>query len=707
MKKFIATLMAVVMMLSLCTFQAAAAEEDLTLTITPSITKADVGTETIKVIYTIKVTPKADTKVGAFAFTLDAPAGMTLSETKLKTATSNQGGEGYWVASKTLKWDDDEETGIFTTFEYTPGTKYFAAAGGTQSLNLTSEAVVMTIMATIEAGKSGDFTLNAKDFKVADPLGKEISGRVNTTTVTIANPTVAVTKIELNKTATTLEVGQNETLTVTKVEPSNATNKNVTWASSDSSVATVDQKGVVIAKKVGTTTITATAKDGSGVSGQCTVTVVPATCKHTNKTDVSAKVSTCTAKGWDAYKKCSDCGQLFDMSGNPISAIPYHALANHTGGTATCTAKAVCDVCGNEYGEKDSTNHASTDIDYVTTSTTHQKMHKCCETPAEATPVNHTWSNGVCSVCKYECKHDYSYTKIAGQDEHTKACKLCDVSEAVPCSGGTATCTKQPICKDCNTAYGNTVPHNTGKIEAKAATCLVAGNEEYWVCSTCLGYFKDKAATQPIANKNDVIIAAKGHHYGTGYVSDATGHWHICEDCGAKDTVAQHTFKDGTPTETEAKKCLTCGYVAANPTGEHKTHNPSRNWNGVDDNYHWHTCDNCNEKIDKTAHDFDTAVIDKPATKTEAGQQHKVCKTCGYIKCEVIPATGTTGGTTGGNGNNANAKNPYEKNDTTKKDDGKKVESGRTFDAGIALYVGLSLLSVTGGALVIGKKKEF
>ena len=42
---------------------------------------------------------------------------------------------------------------------------------------------------------------------------------------------------------------------------------------------------------------------------------------------------------------------------------------------------------------------------------------------------------------------------------------------------------------------------------------------------------------------------------------------------------------------------------------------------------------------------------------------------------------------------------------TTK--DGKTVESGKTFDAGIAVYVGLSLLSVTGGALVIGKKKEF
>lgn len=55
--------------------------------------------------------------------------------------------------------------------------------------------------------------------------------------------------------------------------------------------------------------------------------------------------------------------------------------------------------------------------------------------------------------------------------------------------------------------------------------------------------------------------------------------------------------------------------------------------------------------------------------------------------------------TTSGNGSGSGS------SDTTK-NDGKKVESGKTFDAGIAMYVGLSVLSVTGGALVIGKKKE-
>ena len=56
-------------------------------------------------------------------------------------------------------------------------------------------------------------------------------------------------------------------------------------------------------------------------------------------------------------------------------------------------------------------------------------------------------------------------------------------------------------------------------------------------------------------------------------------------------------------------------------------------------------------------------------------------------------------------GTNPDAKNPYIK-DNTKKDDGKTVKSGDTFDAGIGLYVGMSLLSLTGSALVVTKKKR-
>ena len=87
---------------------------------------------------------------------------------------------------------------------------------------------------------------------------------------------VPVSQITLNKTSTSISVGNSETLTAT-VAPENAANKDLKWASSDTSVATVAADGTVTAVKAGTATITATAADGSGKSATCTVTVTGGT----------------------------------------------------------------------------------------------------------------------------------------------------------------------------------------------------------------------------------------------------------------------------------------------------------------------------------------------------------------------------------------------------------------------------------------------
>lgn len=81
---------------------------------------------------------------------------------------------------------------------------------------------------------------------------------------------VQVTDVELDIAQKALNVGDTFTITAT-VKPDNATDKSVTWSSSNTSVATVDENGVVTAVSEGTATITATASNG--VEASCTVTV--------------------------------------------------------------------------------------------------------------------------------------------------------------------------------------------------------------------------------------------------------------------------------------------------------------------------------------------------------------------------------------------------------------------------------------------------
>lgn len=109
----------------------------------------------------------------------------------------------------------------------------------------------------IEAGTTGDITVYAKWNKIEE---------------TEEPDEVAVAKITLSKTKMGMKKGETVTLKAV-VTPSNADNKAVKWSSSNTKVATVDKNGKVKALKNGTATIKATAKDGSGVSASCKVTV--------------------------------------------------------------------------------------------------------------------------------------------------------------------------------------------------------------------------------------------------------------------------------------------------------------------------------------------------------------------------------------------------------------------------------------------------
>ena len=155
-------------------------------------------------------------------------------------------------------------------------------------------------------------------------------------------PAVTVTGVTLNKTELTLETGDSETLTAT-VAPSDATNKNVTWKSSNTAVATVDANGKVTAVKAGEATITVTTEDG-GKTAFCRVTVSDKEVKVTGITLAAlaiyvgeSKAITATVKPDDATNKAL----TWKSSNETVATVD--ATGKVTGkkiGTATITATA-------------------------------------------------------------------------------------------------------------------------------------------------------------------------------------------------------------------------------------------------------------------------------------------------------------------------------------------------------------------------------
>ena len=169
------------------------------------------------------------------------------------------------------------------------------------SLNKTSlsleeggtETLTATVAPSDATNKAVSWKSSDSGVATVDSNGKVTAVKAGSTTITITTTdgsktatcsvtvtaktpaTVAVTGVSLNKSSLSLEEEGSETLTA-KVAPDNATNKTVSWKSSDSGVATVDESGKVTAVKIGSATITVTTKDGSKTA-TCKVTVTAKT----------------------------------------------------------------------------------------------------------------------------------------------------------------------------------------------------------------------------------------------------------------------------------------------------------------------------------------------------------------------------------------------------------------------------------------------
>ena len=270
-------------------------------------------------------------------------------------------------------------------------------------------------------------------------------------------------------------------------------------------------------------------------------------------------------------------------------------FAAHTGSTATCTAKKVCTVCGEPYGELNPSNHTALS-DWASDETHHWKT--CNDCGAIIEKAAHIGGAATCNA-KKKCEicgqsygeldpnnHTHLSDWTSDKTDHWKTCIDCGtIIEKTAHSGGTATCTAKKKCEVCGQSYGELDPSN--------------------------------------------------HTALSGWASDETGHWKTCNDCGA--IIEKTAHSGGTATCTEAKKCEVCGQSYGELDANN--HTALSGW-ASDETHHWKTCSACNTDIEKTAHTYGDWIIDKEPTATEAGSRHKVCTICNYeTQTETIPAT--------------------------------------------------------------------
>lgn len=86
------------------------------------------------------------------------------------------------------------------------------------------------------------------------------------------------------------------------------------------------------------------------------ITITRSECEHKNTEIINKKDATCSVEGYTGDTYCKDCGEKLD-TGTTIEKKPHTV-----GTTATCISKAVCSVCGENFGEVDATNHVHTTV---------------------------------------------------------------------------------------------------------------------------------------------------------------------------------------------------------------------------------------------------------------------------------------------------------------------------------------------------------
>jgi hypothetical protein len=236
--------------------------------------------------------------------------------------------------------------------------------------------------------------------------------------------------------------------------------------------------------------------------------------------------STCGAQGTETFTNGKPLGHDYgawtsNEDGTHTRICKHDASHTETnnchGGTADCTHKAVCTVCGGEYGEMAAHSFTAekAEAQYLKSAATctekaiYYKSCAACGLSSKGTADEATFFSG------NALGHDWgAWTQNSDEKTHTRICKR-DTShtETENCTGGTATCTHKAVCTVCGGEYGELDPKNHTNLKhfpAKAATKTAEGNIEYWYCSGCKKYYKDATATQEIKQADTVTAKLSG-----------------------------------------------------------------------------------------------------------------------------------------------------------------------------------------------------
>ena len=301
---------------------------------------------------------------------------------------------------------------------------------------------------------------------------------------------------------------------------------------------------------------------------------------------------------------CNFCGR--DVTFVKLKPYPrYHELiywcdackmntrldVSHTGGTATCTERAVCEVCNQSYGEL----AAHTGGTEFPTCTTGRTCKKC---GAEYGILGHMWT-----------------TRMSlGNGTHRRSCMRCGAVDTANCTGGTRTCFQRAVCSYCRSEYGDLAPHQL-KTFKRPATCRQEGLEY----TRCTAEGCNYRTPDIITPKQHDLKKAQEFTRKPTCTKPGWNSYYLCRDCAYSET--DWIDKLGHDPILHEAKAPTC---------------TEKGWNAYE------TCSRCNHttytELPALNHDLEQHDAKAP-TCTEIGwDAYETCSRCNHTTRTELPA---------------------------------------------------------------------